>query len=259
MEILLANDDGIESGALRALAHALASFAQVTVVAPLHEQSGVSQAFTYFKPLRFGAADGYSCPAYWVAGTPADCVKFAVCELSKGKPFDLVISGVNNGENAGISALYSGTVAAAREAVLWGVPAIALSAQASDEASVQKAIEWALHIVRAEAFRSMPKGVLWNVNFPPEGLCAGLRVGHMSTVMFTDYYQVSEGADGSHEFQLAGEKQHYASPEGSDDYWLHRGYATLTPLRIDQTSDFELKRLQALWPEGDLYPRTSHV
>lgn len=261
MDILLTNDDGIQSGALRALAVALAPLARVVVVAPLYEQSGVGQAFTLFKPLRFGVAADYPCGAHWVQGTPADCTKFAVCELYKDRCFDVVISGINNGENAGVSACYSGTVAAAREAALWSIPALAISAQKQTPAAIATALEWAAFAVREQLFRDMPSGVFWNVNFPScqDAPCAGLRVGRMSTVMFTDYYKVSTSADGGSEFQLDGEKQHHKSPEGSDDWWLHRGYATLTPLRIDQTCDLELARLQALWSAGELHPRSPHV
>jgi len=260
MDILLSNDDSVQSGALRALAQALAPFARVVVVAPKFEQSGVGQAFTFLKPIRFGEAEGFPCEAYWVEGTPSDCVKFAVCELCKDRRFDLVVSGVNNGENAGVSAIYSGTVAAAREAVLWGVPAIALSVQKQTSAALDAVLGWIIHVVRESLFRSMAPGTFWNVNFPAcvDSPCAGLRVGRMSTVMFTDYYHVQESDEGCREFQLDGEKQHHKSPDGSDDWWLHRGYATLTPLRIDQTCDIELARLKALWPDGALHPRSIH-
>lgn len=261
MEILLTNDDSIQSGALLALAQALCALGRVTVVAPLHEQSGVGHGFTFFKALRFGEADGYPCEAYWVQGTPADCTKFAVCELCKDRTFDVVVSGINNGENAGVSAIYSGTVAGAREAVLWDLPAIALSVQKQTPAALAACIAWAVHALGEGLYKTMPRGVFWNVNFPAceSAPCAGLHIGNMSPIMFTDNYQIETAADGHREFRLTGEKQHHLSPEGSDDWWLHRGYATLTPLRIDQTCDSELARLRALWPAGALHPRSPHV
>ena len=261
MDILLSNDDGIQSQALQALACFLAPLARVVVVAPLHEQSGVGQAFTYLKSIRYGQDTSYPCEAYWVQGTPADCVKFAVCELFKQRKFDLVVSGINNGENAGVSAWYSGTVAAAREAVLWGIPAIAVSVQKQTPTALESSMNWLAQTIQNARYQSMPSGVFWNVNFPSceSAPCLGLQVSRMSTVMFTDYYRVTPAADGHREFQLEGEKQHHASPEHTDDWWLHRGYATLTPLRIDQTSDSELARLQALWPQSAPHPRSPHV
>lgn len=261
MEILLTNDDGIASGALKALAVALAPWASVTVVAPEREQSGVGHAFTYFKPLRYEVASGYPCPAFHLDGTPADCIKFAICELRGHKRPDLVISGINNGENSGVSAIYSGTVAGAREGVLWNVPAIALSAVKLNAATLSAALAWIVPVVREGRFSGMPAGVFWNVNFPDCEVkaCAGIRIGSMSGLMFTDHYRPVSEPDGSRSYQLDGEKRHDESPEGSDDWWLHRGYATLSPLQIDQTSPTELNRLLALWPEGESIARSTHV
>jgi 5'-nucleotidase len=250
MEILLTNDDGIQSEALLELARVLQPLGRVAVAAPLEEQSGKGHGFTYYKPLRFGVFEGcYPCEAHWVAGTPADSVKFGVCELYKDRRFDLVVSGINNGDNAGLAAWYSGTVAAAREAVFWGIPAIALSVGRLTEASLRFALDWIQKTVQAELFRQMPAGVLWNVNVPAceSAPCAGLKIAAMGTAMFSETYQLEQDAEGHPEFRLVGERPSNLHREGTDDWWLSQDYATLTPLHIDPTNDSERARLERLF------------
>ena len=148
--VLIVNDDGIQSGYMRVLAVALARVADVFVFAPEVEQSGVSQAFTVRRGLSLKKVDlSQDVEAYSLSGTPADCAKFALGHFAlhgvatEGVgpgPFDVCFSGVNVGENSGVSSLYSGTVAGAREAALWGVPGIALSLRGNTAALLQTAV-----------------------------------------------------------------------------------------------------------------------
>ncbi len=248
IRILLTNDDGIHSKALQALAVALAPLAEVTVVAPQHEQSGVGHAFSYYSTLRFGKAAEYPCEAYWLKGTPSDCTKFAICEILKDRTPDLVISGINAGENAGVAVVYSGTVAGAREAALWNIPAIALSAQESHAHVLEKCIAWVVGIVNQGLWKPMPKGTYWTVNFPavPNADYKGMQICAMSTVMFIDEYLKVVNPRKQEEYWLTGFKNRPEFPEGTDDWWLAQGYATLTPLQVDQTATQELKRLKEL-------------
>jgi len=248
MNILLTNDDGIHSKSLLALAGALAPLAQVTVVAPQHEQSGVGHAFSYYTTLHYGKATEYPCEAYWLKGTPSDCSKFAICEILKGREPDLVISGINNGENAGVAVVYSGTVAGAREAALWNIPAIALSVQESQAHVISKCIEWVLGIVKSGLWKPMPRGTFWTVNFPAvlDSEYKGMRVCPMSTVMFVDEYLKVINPRKQEEYWLTGFKNRPEFPEGTDDWWLAQGYSTLTPLQVDQTAIPEIQRLQDL-------------
>ena len=126
MRILLTNDDGIHAQGLWALHAALAPGHEVTVVAPDRERTGVGHAITLHQPLRAASLAVNGAEGYAVNGTPADCVKLAVLEILGGRP-DLVVSGLNPGANVGVNINYSGTVAAAREAALGGIPAIAAS------------------------------------------------------------------------------------------------------------------------------------
>ena len=174
MRILLTNDDGIHSKALLELAKALHSIAEVIVVAPQHEQSGVGHAFSFYSALRFGKAPEYPCEAYWLRGTPSDCTKFAICDILKGRTPDLVISGINNGENAGVAVVYSGTLAGAREAALWNLPALALSVQESKDSVLATCIDWTVRTVQSGHWKAMPQGTYWSANFPSaEGMEAG--------------------------------------------------------------------------------------
>lgn len=247
--ILVANDDGVGSTNLRALAGSLSQLGEVFVFAPEVEQSGVSHAFTVRRPLRVhevSCDEGFR--AFSLDGTPADCVKFALGHyaayglgdtsgLGPG-PFDVCFSGINAGENSGVSSLYSGTVAGAREAALWGVPGIALSLRGSGEDMLRPAIDFAAKVVRERLFEKIPAGVFWNVNFPKVTVDAfkGVRASRMALGMFTDHY-----AHDGEMWQLDGDKLWEKQPADSDDYLLHQGYATITPHRIDQTDEKSLK------------------
>ena len=252
--ILVANDDGVGSTNLHALAGSLSQLGEVFVFAPEVEQSGVSHAFTVRRPLRVhevSCDEGFR--VFSLDGTPADCVKFALGHyaayglgdtsgLGPG-PFDVCFSGINAGENSGVSSLYSGTVAGAREAALWGVPGIALSLRGSGEDMLRPAIDFAAKVVRERLFEKIPAGVFWNVNFPKSTVDAfkGFRATRMALGMFTDHY-----AHDGEMWQLDGDKLWEKQPTDSDDYLLHQGYATITPHRIDQTDEKSLEKINEM-------------
>ena len=257
--VLIANDDGIKSGYMLALACALAPIADVYVFAPDEEQSGVSHAFTVRRALSVKKVDvDASIEAYSMSGTPADCVKFALGHFAAHGlttegvgpgQFDVCFSGVNLGENSGVSSLYSGTVAGAREAALWGVPGIALSLRGTTANMLENAKEFAVKVVKDRLFERIPVGVFWNVNFPKATAetFKGFKATKMALGMFTDHY--------SHEgnmWQLDGDKLWDEQPKDSDDYLLNQGYATITPHRIDQTDEESLNEINNMLAGGDL-------
>ena len=267
--VLIVNDDGIQSGYMRTLALALARVANVVVFAPEIEQSGVSQAFTVRRGLAvkkadfsadfagFGQIDEGSLEAYSMSGTPADCAKFALghfalhgltTEGGGPGPFDVCFSGVNVGENSGVSSLYSGTVAGAREAALWGVPGIALSLRGTGPALLQTAVDFAVKVVKERLFERIPVGVFWNVNFPKATAetFKGYKATKMALGMFTDHY-THEG----NMWQLDGDKLWDEQPKDSDDYLLNQGYATITPHRIDQTDEESLEVINEMLAGGE--------
>ena len=251
--ILITNDDGVQSANLRSLADALSPLGSVFVFAPEREQSGVSHAFTVRHGLSVkkesstGGVEFYS-----MSGTPADCVKFALghfalhglsTEGAGPGAFDVCFSGVNVGENSGVSSLYSGTVAGAREAALWGVPGIALSLRGTGTELLQTAVDFAVSVVKKELFRQIPAGVFWNVNFPKATAESfkGFKACKMALGMFTDHYSHEGGL-----WQLDGDKLWDEQPKDSDDYLLNQGYATVVPHCIDQTDEKSLEKINAM-------------
>ncbi|SIO13498.1 5'/3'-nucleotidase SurE [Fibrobacter sp. UWB11] len=261
--VLIANDDGIQSGYMHALACALAPYAEVFVFAPEVEQSGVGHAFTVRRGLALkkrnpvDVAEGH-VEFYSMSGTPADCVKFALghfathglsTEGAGPGLFDVCFSGVNLGENSGVSSLYSGTVAGAREAALWGVPGIALSLRGTNANMLDVAKSFAVSVVKNRLFEQIPVGTFWNVNFPKATAetFKGFKATKMALGMFTDHY--------SHEgnlWQLDGDKLWNEQPKDSDDYLLNQGYATITPHRIDQTDQESLEVINEMLEGGGM-------
>ena len=246
--ILISNDDGVESANMLALAGALSPLGEVFVFAPKSEQSGISHAFTVRRGLHV-----QECPvsadykAFSMDGTPADCVKFALghyashglsTEGAGPGAFDVCFSGINVGENSGVSSLYSGTVAGAREAALWGVPGIALSLRGTSGDMLPQALDFAVAVVNGRLFERIPAGVFWNVNFPKATAetFKGFKATKMALGMFTDHYSHEGGL-----WQLDGDKLWDKQPVDSDDYLLGQGYATVTPHRIDQTYEKSLE------------------
>ena len=250
--VLIVNDDGVESAYMRSLASALSQVAEVFVFAPESEQSGVSHAFTVRRGL---SLRNVAERVYAMSGTPADCAKFAIGHFAQhgtgsegGGPgaFDVCFSGVNVGENSGVSSLYSGTVAGAREAALWGVPGVALSLRGGDSL-LQAAIDFAVRIVKNGWYREIPAGVFWNVNFPKATAetFKGFKATRMALGMFTDHYSHDGGL-----WQLDGEKLWDEQPKDSDDYLLNQGYATVTPHKIDQTDEKSLMMINEMLEGG---------
>jgi 5'-nucleotidase len=219
----------------------------VFVVAPREEQSGVSHAFHYLKPLVYKEAGGYPCPAHWVDGTPADSVKFAIRHIYRHIQFDLMVSGVNSGDNAGVAAFYSGTVGAAREATLWGVRSIALSLVSQDENALNYTLAWIQKVVREKYFEGIPKHCLWNFNAPSHCEILGVKVAKMGNVMFDDSFELRPEPDNEliKKYHLVGGK--LPADLHTDDWWLEEGYATLCPLQIDCTDYAELERVKEIF------------
>lgn len=247
MKIVISNDDSLKSEAIHAIANELKSVAEIIVVAPEEQQSGVGQAFTFFTALNVSEKKGFDYQCWGVEGTPSDAVKFALLNIcGKNDLPDLVISGPNDGENSGVAVFYSGTVAAAREAALWGVPAISLSLHKENPESLELVKKWILNFVKNQMHKEMTTGVVWNVNFPDvaENKIKGTIITRMSTTMFKDEYELRDQSNGIQKFQLIGYKPKELFVEGSDDFHHYQHNITITPLRLDQTDEDEMKILE---------------
>lgn len=235
--LLVSNDDGVDAPGNIALREALATFADVYTVAPQTEQSAKSHSITLHHPLRFHEVE----PRVWaVDGTPADCVyvAFFLKDLLPRAP-DLVVSGINHGPNLGNDVHYSGTVAAAREGALRGVPSIALSSCSSDmEGAAQYAKRFCKQLLRAT--RPTGQAVLLNVNFPPVPP-KGVRATRLGFRLYADEVEMRDDPRGRHYLWIGGPGGATNEPvQGADTEALDEGYISVTPLSIEATQPAHL-------------------
>lgn len=241
MKILISNDDGYLAPGIVALADALSSCAEVTVVAPDSNRSGSSNSLTLERPLTVGkSADG----VYFVNGTPSDCVHIALTGLLDFTP-DLVVSGINQGQNMGDDTLYSGTVAAATEGYLFGIPSIAFSQVERGWAEIDSAARVARDIVLRQ-FDSLPRPYLLNVNIPNlpyaqlgQPLATRLGKRHASEPVYrlTDPF-------GKDMYWIGAVGKIRDASEGTDFHAAAAGRISITPLQIDLTHVQQLQNLR---------------
>lgn len=258
--LLLTNDDGIFAPGIRVLYEKMVGDATVIVVAPDREQSGVGHAFTFNVPIHYEktAAD-HMPPGYIVSGTPVDCVKFAVSHLMKKHP-DVIVSGLNLGENSGLSAFYSGTVAAAREGAFWDITSIAFSLciEGKEHLDAYAAMTPAImkHLVYADKKRKKrEERIFYNVNFPackPANI-RGIRITQQSRAFFDDRYERIEVA--THRtgegFVIVGEKIDIEKSDDYDSRALMNGFITITPLSFDATAREGVEALKEIKLNGN--------
>lgn len=249
MRILLTNDDGIHAPGLAAMEHALREVADVTVIAPHLEQSGVGHSITFLTPLIVHEAyDGQRRRGWSVEGSPADCVKIGVAELCDARP-DLVVSGINGGLNAGINVLYSGTVAAAIEGAFFGIPSVAVSLEFSEHADFPAAARLARGIIEQVLARRAPDQHLFNLNIPLAALGqpSEVRVVPMGVARYGEEFEKRFDPKGRAYYWATNEPPPPPSERDDDVTALRRGQITLTPLHFDLTRHSDLGTMQG-WP-----------
>lgn len=235
MNILCTNDDGYLATGIRVLASASRSLGAVTMVAPDREQSATSHSLTLHHPLRARrTVDG----AWVVDGTPTDCVILAVNELLDGKP-DLCVSGINHGPNMGEDVLYSGTVAAAMEATVIGIPSVAISYTGDQYEELEG---WDDVVARILANilqdRSFPDDTLFNVNLPgiPPDEVEGIRVTSLGRRRYSESITRALDPQGKEYFWIGGGVAHWRGPKDSDFQAIEEGFVSVTPLHLDLTN-----------------------
>ncbi len=238
MRILATNDDGIMAPGLAALRRALDPLGDVTVVAPMGPQSAVGHSISLNQPIwchHIEMAGGVK--GHGVEGSPADCVKLALLELMKaGKP-DLVVSGVNLGANIGINILYSGTVAAAIEAAFCGIPAVAVSLEASDDPDFDGAARIGAAVAR-QFMEHQPNSVtLLNVNVPngKNGFSGELHLVPQSMKGWKEFYERRPDHSGRTAFWIDGAQEPEDPHTETDVSAIDAGHVTVTPLQWDLT------------------------
>jgi 5'-nucleotidase len=240
MRILISNDDGYLAPGINALADALASVADIVVVAPDSNRSGASNSLSLDRPLSVTrAANGF----YFVNGTPTDCVHIALTGMLDYRP-DLVVSGINNGQNMGDDTLYSGTVAAATEGFLFGIPAIAFSQVHHGWEHVDAAAKLARDIV-LRRFDELPSPYLVNVNIP------NLPYEQLSTLTATRLGRRHQAEPVIRAQDPRGREIFWIGPpgatrdagEGTDFHATAQGQVSITPLQVDLTHKLQLALL----------------
>ena len=243
MRILLSNDDGYFAPGIAVLAQTLSDLAEITVVAPERDRSGASNSLTLDRPLRLRqAANGF----YFVNGTPTDCVHLAVTGMLDYLP-DMVISGINLGANMGDDTIYSGTVAAATEGYLLGVPSIAVSLTSHAAAHFETAAQVVRGVVERCQRQPLGEPVLLNINVPdvsPDRL-KGIRVTRLGKRHKAEgvVRQVSPRGETVYWVGAAGPAQD--AGEGTDFHAVENGYVSITPLQIDLTHSAQIGRIES--------------
>jgi len=222
------------------------------VVAPDGDRSGVAHALSIHHPVRIRERRGRSVKTYECSGTPADCVVVGAYEVFEALP-DLVVSGINRGANAGDDITYSGTIAAANEALLVGVPSIAVSLAiawpvSNDEPYWQTAAQCAVDLVRRNAELRLPATTLLNLNVPnvPREILRGVRVTYQARKRYTNRTDRRTDPRGETYIWIWGSHNTATIEDRSDLAALRDGYASVTPITIDRTDRATLERLHAL-------------
>ena len=233
MRILLTNDDGIASPALAQLRRVLTPFGRVITIAPDRNQSAMSQALTLSRPLRIHEE---SEDVYSVDGTPADCVLVAFHGKILERP-DFVVSGINHGPNMGEDVFYSGTVAAAIEGVLQGVPAVAASLVTRDQTDFRAAADTVGNVMRQVLSRGLVRRLLLNINVPhrPAAELKGVRITRLGTRVYEDTLVRKVDPRGRDYFWIGGEDPVWQPEEGTDFQTVHDGYVSVTPMQLELT------------------------
>lgn len=246
--ILLTNDDGIFAPGLNAMRAELERLPGVEVwaVAPDRERSASGHAITMYRPLFPVAVQipGATCPCYSVTGTPADSAKLAIEELLPRRP-DLVISGINRGSNLGTDLFYSGTVAAALEGPILGIPAIAASLDSWTSQDFSLAARFVGQLALRVLSEGMPKGSLLNVNVPgiPADEVKGVRTTKMGRRLYRDQWDQRTDPRGRTYYWLAGELMELDNDPDSDVSAVEAGYISVTPVHLDLTQYDQMERL----------------
>ncbi|MCK4422546.1 MAG: 5'/3'-nucleotidase SurE [Candidatus Omnitrophica bacterium] len=246
MDILLTNDDGINAEGLYTLSSRIKEIANINIVAPDAERSAVGHAITILDPLRVtrvrrnGSFYGHA-----VSGTPADCVKIAVRSLLDVKP-DMVISGINRGPNTGVSVLYSGTVSAATEAALLGIPSIAVSLATYTDPDFSFAADFIKKLIPQLQKKQLPGGTLLNINIPAVAAkdIKGVSFTKQSNSHFIEEFTKRVDPRGNTYYWLGGEMELLGDNTGSDCEAVKDNRISITPLHFDLTDHEFLEKLQ---------------
>jgi len=247
MKILISNDDGINAPGIRALVANLEKENDILVVAPDREQSAVGHAITIHDPLKVSKKyvdDEFF--GYAVSGTPADCVKLALCSLMSEPP-DLIVSGVNQGSNLGTDIIYSGTVSAATEGTLLGIPSIAISVNSfKRDAKFSVAADAVIKLIDKIKEFNLPKGTLLNVNVPniERDEIKGWKLTYQGRTKYVEKYVERVDPRGNSYYWIDGDLVEREGENDADFHAVKEGYISVTPIQFDVTNHDYLSEIR---------------
>lgn len=250
--ILITNDDGISSPGIRILSRVLKSLGDVYIVAPETEQSAVAHALTLHRPLK---SEKTGKNTYYINGTPTDCVIIGVNKLLPSRP-DIIVSGINNGGNLGDNVTYSGTVAAAIEGTLLGIPSIAISLVTEYQinsgprkltAGFQRAAECAKEIVKKINKIGLPKDTLLNINVPHSKAIRGTKVTRQGKLVYDNGIQELSDPRGKECYWIGGGEPQWKKGGDTDLDAIYNDYISITPVHLDFTNYRALKYMEKNW------------
>lgn len=246
--ILVTNDDGYHANGIKALVESISDFGQVLVVAPHLPQSGMGHAITINHPLRlqtlndFGDIEAYSC-----SGTPVDCVKLAIYGILKRKP-DLIVSGINHGANFSVNVLYSGTMSAAVEGAIEGIPSIGFSLlDHSADADFSACKKYVRTVVKQLLEKGMSPNTCLNVNIPAVSAehIQGIRICRQGVGHWQDEFIERKDPSGRSYYWMSGAFGEMDKSEDSDNWALQHHYVSIVPVQFDMTAHQEIDRLKS--------------
>lgn len=238
--ILVTNDDGVTAPGIVALIEVMKTLGDVVIVAPDKAQSGMGHAITINSTLRvhkisvYGVKEEYSC-----TGTPVDCVKFAVNKITHRKP-DLCVSGINHGTNMSINVIYSGTMSAAVEGAIEGIPSIGFSLSDNSIDADFSASKEIVKIIAEKVLKNgLPDGVCLNVNIPKMGseLIKGIKICRQAKANWIEEFDERHDPSGQPYYWLTGKFENFDDKEEDTDIWaLENGYVSIVPTQFDMTA-----------------------
>jgi 5'-nucleotidase len=245
--ILVTNDDGISAPGIRTLIAIMSEIGDVVVVAPDKPQSAMGHAITINSTLYLNkiSADNSPIVEYNCSGTPVDCVKLAVNEILHRKP-DLCVSGINHGSNSSINVIYSGTMSAAVEAGIEGIPAIGFSLLDYDWNADFTPIKSYVKKIAIEVLKNkLPDGVILNVNLPKlkENEIKGIKICRQAKALWMEKFDKRKTPQGKDYYWLTGEFVNQDKGEDTDEWALENGYVSIVPIQFDMTAHHSIQQL----------------
>jgi len=245
--ILISNDDGINSEGIHKLHETLKKLGEVYIVAPDRDQSAVSHSLSLFRPLRLDKITEY---VYSVDGTPTDCVNLAINGILRDKKPDLVVSGINKGENLGDDITYSGTVSAAMEGTLLGIPSIAISLVGRGDFNFDLASYHSELITRYVLQNGLPKDTLLNVNIPHATAdeIKGIMITRQGKRLYDEPIVEKVDPRGKKYYWIGGDELEFLDIESSDLVAVKAGYVSVTPIGLDLTKYDHIDKLRSDLP-----------